>query len=89
MGGYGEKQQQLYHEVIMKCRLADVLIFPLGDAGKWVLALVFFKALLLICLSLSFSLSYLFIYFTAMKYSSVLSTHCPSGIFFFLLVYVI
>lgn len=61
MGGYGGKQQQLYHEVIMKCRLANVLIFPLGDTGKWVLALVFYKALLLICLSLSLSLIYLFI----------------------------
>lgn len=61
MGGYGGKQQQLYHEVIMKCRLANVLILPLGDTGKWVLALVFYKALLLICLSLSLSLIYLFI----------------------------
>lgn len=40
----GRKQQLLNHEVIMKSRLANVLIFPLGDSGSWGLALVFYTA---------------------------------------------
>lgn len=44
----GRKQQLLNREVIMKSRLANILIFPLGDSGSWVLAFVFYKALPLI-----------------------------------------